>query len=301
MKKNGKFARAVLAGSVVAALSPIAGAAVISGTTVYSDSFINTSGSPVLLNGHTPDVDVYGASWVSATATVAGGDPDALFMIPTGGGMASVTNGAADPNTTEDTSTIVDAYLPVSVVAGTEYDLTVSMAVPTVASGGHGAELAFIESSGFNGHAGPTVASNGIFGSTIYPDTGDGSGALNNLGSYGLVLQKDTGVVQMFAGLGTADQNAGTLTDTSTSFNTFDIVLDTRPAQWTITQYMNGTEENSTTLSSNPGIGFIGLAVNRTSGNFDFTLTAIPEPTSASLLALGALVLAKRRRNRPVI
>ena len=51
MKKNGKFARAVLAGSVVAALSPIAGAAVISGTTVYSDSFINTSGSPVLLNG----------------------------------------------------------------------------------------------------------------------------------------------------------------------------------------------------------------------------------------------------------
>ena len=101
--------------------------------------------------------------------------------------------------------------------------------------------------------------------------------------------------------LGTADQNAGTLTDTSTSFNTFDIVLDTRPAQWTITQYMNGTEENSTTLSSNPGIGFIGLAVNRTSGNFDFTLTAIPEPTSASLLALGALVLAKRRRNRPVI
>jgi hypothetical protein len=298
-----KFVDAILGGSLVLALSPIVGASVISGTLIYSDSFSNTTGSPQLLNGHTPDLaDAYGASWVSATALgSAGAAPDALFMIPTGGGMTTVTDGAADPTTTEDTSTIVDAYLPITVVAGTKYDLSVSMAVPTVNSGGHGAEMAFIDSSNFNGHNGPTIASNGTFGSTVYPDTGDGSGALNNLNSYGLILQKDTDVVQMFAGKNTANQNSGTLTDTSTSFNTFDILLDTTGAQWSISQYLNGTLENSATFSTNPSIGFIGLAVNRTSGEFDFSLTALPEPTSASLLALGTLLLAKRRRNRAVV
>jgi len=296
MKRNAKSRVVLATAAMVCGASSFAGAAVISGNLIYSDSFGN-SGSQVALSGHTPDVaDLYGASWVADSAPAASGAPDAIFVIPAGGGMASVTNGSANPLTTEDTNTIVDAFLPVSIVAGDIYDYNVSMAVPTVNSGGHGAEMAFIEATGFNSHTGPTIASNGLFGPTQYPDLGDGSGALNNLGSYGMILQKDTNVVQMFGGLGTANQNSGTLTDVGNTFNNFDIVLNTEGATWTTSQYLNGVLENTANLTGTPAIGFIGLAVNRTSGNFDFSLTQIPEPSCIGLLTLGAMALAKRRR-----
>jgi hypothetical protein len=191
----------------------------------------------------------------------------------------------------------VDAYLPVAIQSGTEYDLTVSMLVPTVASGGHGAEMAFM-STNDGRNDGPTITSNGSFGSEQYPDVADtdGDGALNNLNCYGLILQKDTNVVQMFSGENTAGQNAGTLTDTATTFNTFDIVLNTHPANWTISQYLNGTLENTGTLSGAPSIGFVALAVNKTSGEFDFSLTQVPEPTVAGLIVASGMILGLRRR-----
>lgn len=288
---------ALLAGAAIAALSPIAGAQIISGTTIYQDTFANTTGAPILLNGYSPNVtDLYGSSWVSASATASPAAPDALFMIPTGGGMTSVVDGAANPNTTEDTATIVDAYLPVNITAGTIYDLNVSMQVPTSNTGGHGAEMAFMPSSGFNSHNGPTIASNGSFGSTVYPDTGDGSGALSNLNCYGLILQKDNGNTQMFSGQGTGG-NVVTLGGlTTTNFINYDILLNTEGANWTITQYMNGTQENTGTLTGAPSMGFVALCMNRASGNFDFSLTALPEPSSMGLVGVGALMLAKRRR-----
>ena len=231
------------AAALVCGASSFAGAAVIGGNLIYSDSFGNSSGSAVFLNGHAPDVvDAYGASWVSTTSPQAvGTTPDAAFMIPTGGGMTTVTDGAANPLTTEDANTVVDAYLPVSIVAGTIYDYTVSMNVPTVATGGHGTEMAFM-STNDGRNDGPTIASNGTFGSEQYPDVADtdGDGALNNLNCFGMILQKDTSSsnLQMFGGENTA--NAVTLTDVSSLSNVFDIVLNTEGANWTTTQYLNG-------------------------------------------------------------
>lgn len=298
MVRNAKKA-AVLAAAIVGGTAAMAGAQVIGGNLIYSDSFSNTTGNAIALNGHMPDVvNAYGSSWVSTTtAEAVGTTPDAIFMIPAGGGSASVVDGAANPLTTEDSNTVVDAYLPVSIQAGSEYDLTVRMQVPTVATGGHGTEMAFM-SANDGRNDGPTITSNGSFGSEQYPDVADtdGDGALNNLNCYGLILQKDTGVVQMFAGENTGNQNAGTLNDTSTIYNTFDIVLNTQPTQWTISQYLNGVMENSTTLASNPNLPFIGLAVNRTSGNFDFSFTQLPEPGVMTLVGVGALALTKRRR-----
>src|SRR5271170_2929464 len=245
MSRNAKKVM-FLAAAVVGGASSLAGAAVIGGNLIYSDSFGNSSGTAITLNGHAPDVvDAYGASWVSATAPAGSGATDAIINIPAGGGMAAVVDQAANPLTTEDTNTITDAYLPLPVVAGTEYDLTVAISVPTVNSGGHGAEIGFVNATNFNSHNGPTITSNGIFGSTVYPDVGDGSAALSNLNPYGLILARDTdttGDVTMFQGLGTS-VGSNSFTDTSNTFNTFDIVLNTQPTNWVLTQYLNGTLE----------------------------------------------------------
>jgi hypothetical protein len=289
----------ILAAVALFGAASMAGAQVISGNLIYSDTFSNTSGSATTLNGHTPDtVDATGASWVSASAPAASGATDAILGIPSPGGMADISGGTASA-TAEDSSTITDAYLPVTIVAGSEYDLAVSVAIPTVNSGGHGAFIGFINATSFNGHNGPTVASNGIYGSTVYPDVGDGSAAMSNLNPYGLILARDTNTtndVTMFQGLGTGVGSINT-TDTSTAFNNYDIVLNTQPAQWTLSQYLNGTLEQTYTFSSNPSIGFVGIGVNRALANFEnFSVTQLPEPTFLSLMAVGGLFLAKRRR-----
>ena len=299
MRRNAKVTLAL--GAAIAGAS-VASASVISGDLIYSDTFANTGGSAITLNGYSPNVvDAGGENWVSASAPAGSGATDAIFQIPAGGGLTSVTSPVANPLTTEDTNTITDAYLPVTILSGTEYDFTATVQVNTVNSGGHGAFMGFVNSSNFNSHNGPTVASNGIYGSTVYPDVGDGSAALSNLNPYALILARDSNTandVTMFQGEGTGVGSINA-TDTSNQYNTYDMVLNTIPSQWVLTQYLNGTLEQTYTFSSNPSIGFIGIGDNRASIQYgSVSFTQLPEPASMAGLCLVSVPLMLRRRAR---
>lgn len=80
---------------------------------------------------------------------------------------------------------------------------------------------------------------------------------------------------------------------------TLSIELDTQGAAWTAEWFINGGSVRSETLGSNPtGITHVGLGRNAgTSASFDnFSLTVVPEPSSALFVALGGLALLRRHR-----
>jgi hypothetical protein len=170
-----------------------------------------------------------------------------------------------------------------------------------VNSGGHWLAIAFINATNFNSHNGPTVASNGIYGSTVYPDVGDGSAALSNINPYGLILARDSNAandVTFFQGEGTGVGRISA-TDTSNTYNTLDLVLNTEGPQYVLTQYLNGTQEQQYTFTSTPSIGFIGIGTDRVSGQFgSVSFVQVPEPASLGALAASVVPLIMRRRNR---
>jgi len=85
MRKNARIV-AVL-GAVLAGAST-AGASVIAGNAIYSDTFANSGSGAINLNGYSPNlVDAGGESWVSASAPAGSGATDAIWQIPAGGGL----------------------------------------------------------------------------------------------------------------------------------------------------------------------------------------------------------------------
>lgn len=108
-----------------------------------------------------------------------------------------------------------------------------------------------------------------------------------------------------------SDGNTGDITPGGTfptSNSTLKLIYDTSVPNWTFDAYINGTQldlngataGNTFTYSTNPtAIRSVGLTGNNlVSGSVhDFSLSAIPEPSSLLLLAtaLGALGLFKRR------
>jgi hypothetical protein len=285
-----RLAVGVVAGSALMSFAPLAHAVVITGgstTTLYSDSFNRTASA---LNGTTPDVTTGGNTWVSAsTANSPPTAPDAIFTL--GDGNTTSVMSPSNPTTAEDTSNITDAFLRFVPTTGYTYDFSVDANVLTANSGGHWAAIGLLDTT--SAHEGPTV--NGV----QYPDVGDGSAAMSNLNPEGLIIPKDTGVAQFFSGHGTGSPTVSPTINTGS--NTYDIVLDTTSANWVVKQYLNGTLEQSYTYTTNPTIGFIGIGVNRVSTAFDnlsLTETPVPEPVSMGLLAVGGLVLARRRTAR---
>jgi hypothetical protein len=114
-------------GAVLAGAST-AGASVIAGNAIYSDTFANSGSGAINLNGYSPNlVDAGGESWVSASAPAGSGATDAIWQIPAGGGLTSIVSPVTNPNSNEDTNTITDAYLPVTIAAGTIYDFTATV------------------------------------------------------------------------------------------------------------------------------------------------------------------------------
>ncbi len=97
---------------------------------------------------------------------------------------------------------------------------------------------------------------------------------------------------------------------TATGLHTIAIVLDTHPARWTATWYIDGQVVRATTAfdSQNPNITTIsfGSYVEETTNppapgyvdSFTLTVDAIPEPAALSQMALGGLILLLCRRRR---
>ena len=74
------------------------------------------------------------------------------------------------------------------------------------------------------------------------------------------------------------------------------IILDTRPALWTLEWKVDGTTvRTATAYSVNPTINYVcvGSMLNRHVGGYidDFTLTAVPEPGTLTILFAGLIVL----------
>lgn len=92
----------------------------------------------------------------------------------------------------------------------------------------------------------------------------------------------------------TGSVNEGQFTGTAT----FDIVLNTQAATWTAEWFVNGVTVRPAEAVATQAITHIGLGrENGISSTFsNFSLTQIPEPSTALLGGLGILALLRRRR-----
>lgn len=273
-----------LAAAAIAALSPLARA----GTLIYQDNFDGTGG---VVAGRTPTTTngsfggTAGATWTSDAAATT--NPDAVFTA-TGGTYTNTgsTNAAIGTFTTgADANLITNAYLPFTPQAGQVYDFHLAVAASGVGASGNWLGMAFTQ-AGLNGHA-----------------AGGASSALSNDNPYGLIILKGSGVVQIFGGVGTANQQttAATVTASTTTpvYTPVDVLLDTTNAAWTVSWLLNGTQIGSFAYATNPTIGDVVFGSNKLTGavgDFSLTTTATPEPASLALLAVGTLVSLRRHR-----
>jgi hypothetical protein len=251
---------------------------------IYQDSFSGPANSP--MNGRVPDTasngifgGTAGATWTATAAPVAGGNPDAIWLISgsNSAGVVGPAGAGADANMIENN------LLPFTPQAGIIYDLHLMMNPSGVGASGNWLGLTFAQGA-FNGHT-----------------PGGPSSALSNDNPYGLIILKGTGQVQSFAGLGTANGviNSATGFIPTDQYTSVDVILDTTPANWTIKWLINGTQQGSTfTYTTNPNIGVVAFGTNKLSGSVqDFSLTTIPEPASIAAVGLAGLALLRRRRD----
>jgi hypothetical protein len=286
-------------------------------TTVYSDSFTGgTAGTQIL--GNNPAVETGQDGGSASTAwlgTPSGGTPtsaaDAIWNYSASG--ASITSPSANiqvtgANSGEDTATIANLSLPVTPVLGITYDLEATITVPSIAgatssgtSGGHGLEMAYLYNSG-NGHVTGSVTAD----------------AISNNDPVGLILDRDyfspstqtSTFFDIFEGSGTSnDTHFGNSSSPSTGGSVGTTI--TVDILFTATGATTGTESwyiDGNPVAGNPvavtgltsGVGYIQIGDNQTTGDLiqNFSLTAVPEPASAGLLAASGFSLMVRRRRK---
>jgi hypothetical protein len=282
--------------ALLIASASLVAASTLRADVIYQDNFDGTAGDlagravPVAsgLDGGTA-----GATWNAAASsanvtTITTTAADAAWTA-TGGthtstGSTAATIGAL--STGADSNLIATASLPFTPQAGFVYDLHAAIEASSTGASGNWLGVTFAQ-AGLNGHTPSGSAS-----------------ALSNDNPYGLLISKGTGAVQDFAGLGTANGSTGG-TVTAGQFNSFDIFLDTTGAAWKVAWGINlpagstiaNANAGTFTYSTNPSIGLVVIGSNKLTGAVsDFSLTAVPEPASLSLLSLAALPLLKRRR-----
>lgn len=108
-------------------------------------------------------------------------------------------------------------------------------------------------------------------------------------------------------GVGLPQTWNGDLADTALYIE-FDIILDTTGPNWTVLWLVNNTPQGTPVAfdtPGNPGIGGVGMSRDidtitpssfAETSYFRLTYTAVPEPTSMTMFALGGWMLARRRR-----
>ncbi len=162
------------------------------------------------------------------------------------------------------------AFLAFTPVAGNVYTLSMTMTVPSGGSSAGWVALGFAETN-----------------------TITGSFWANNTSPW-FIYRPDTNV-DSFLGVGTA--NSADEGNFATSAN-FSIELDTTGAAWTAEWFINAGTVRTETYGTNPTIGYVGFG--RENGNTsaidNFSLTVVPEPSSALLGGLGLIALLRRRR-----
>lgn len=242
-------------------------------TTLISDGFNRTG----YLHGSTPDTTVGGAKWqafnngtastwsTSGTVLTAGLDLQQTALIDLGANYF-VTN----PGVYTLSSTI-------KMAAGTSSKWVA---------------LGFIQSG---------ALASGLGGAMNGSDAG-----------WPWVLLRDNGGASVFAGSAAANPlvalAAGTFaTDTA---QTVSLVLNTSLTNWTLDVYvgatqldLNGATAGSTyTFTTNPDIQYVGLSVSGGGTGLEtidnFSLSAVPEPSSMALIVAGMGVLGWIRAGR---
>ncbi len=149
------------------------------------------------------------------------------------------------------------------------------------------------------------------FNATATPDPG---GNFVNNNGLGAVVLRQNGSIQWWAGpANTGNTVNPTLASLGITYNPntfydFQLVLDTRPTQWTLDLSVNNvavdlngsSSGTSHQFSTNPTIQWIQLTNSATTAIFDSVeLSSIPEPSTYALLGLGlGAIVWLRRRNR---
>jgi hypothetical protein len=259
---------------------------------IYQDNFSGGSSGTTLASDSSSLVATGLDGGSVTTWTVTAGSTDATWLYS---GSDSVTISSPNGDGGRDTGLITNAYLPFTPQAGYIYTLQSTFQVAAAGTDNHWCGLSFI--STLNGGNG-------------------GAEALSNDEPTGLVIVRDgNGTTTTYGPGQTADQidvfeaaSGGTGGDTA--FNipggigatvTISEVLNTMGASDTLTWYINGTNVGATTtLSGNPAINYVAFGDDTAPSGVvsAFSLTAVPEPGTLSLLGLSGLLAFKRRRKR---
>ncbi|MGC9261621.1 MAG: PEP-CTERM sorting domain-containing protein [Phycisphaerae bacterium] len=270
-----------LAAATIAAAASLglAGAASAS-TVIYSDNFVQASGTQ--LNGQTVESSATyaggtaGAAWTGDTNVTTTGSNGAYFDASTSGGHAGTS----------------DLYLPFAPVAGYNYTLTETLSLGTTATNTKGWLAAGFAPS-------PSTDTS----------TTSGGGYFYNANSDWALVRPTVAnnTPKYFGGPGNNNYsvNFGTTADSGTQ--TLVITLNTSAAAWTGSAMIQGDPSHPSptfTYTTNPTITDVALGAWSDPGtisNFSLTatpVTAVPEPASLALVGVGALglLLLKKRK-----
>ncbi len=242
-----------------------------SASTIYSDNF-SGSATANSLNGTAPTVD----NGPSSTWTVGS----------TSGYTGFAANGSSDASPNG-----LIAYLQFTPVSGEIYTLSAGLdLVNPLTTTNSWMALGFME--GLNGNSRfDQPSSYGSPWALIYQPSPQSNGTTN--------------VGTIWAGPGTVGGVNFTTTpgNDGTGVQDMSIVLNTMSSAWTYQVYDNGyalsTVNSGTFPDGNPTILGVGLDNTGVVGSFsNFSLTAVPEPASLGLFAVGGLglLLLKRRK-----
>ncbi len=254
-----------LAAATLAAVACIGLASTASASTIYSDSFPGSSSAT--LNGTTPATDTTGATWTADTAWNADGSLN-----------ASIVNN-------------YKAYLPFAPANGQIYTLSEGINATSNIPGYPGGWIGlFFEPSG----------------TFISPTTGAPTGGPAILD--GVPTNGSTQFTTL-TGPGTGGSPNFNLPPISgTGVQNLQMVLNTGGTYWSVQFSANGTvlgDYSYSNTNPNPSIadvGFNSQGANGQVSNFSLTSSAVPEPATLGLFAIGGigLLLAARRRKTQV-